>query len=82
MSDKQTVDGLRDELEASRRSDPVAIIADQASAIAGQTRQALAVTRERVDSQADIVADRIRENPFMAVAIAAGVGYLLRRVTS
>jgi ElaB/YqjD/DUF883 family membrane-anchored ribosome-binding protein len=63
---------LREQVEALMRERVTPVLADAAS------RAETAMDAMR--SQAEGVSERVREQPLIAVAIAAGVGFLIGRV--
>ncbi len=77
-------DNARDEIRALR--DQVNQLMDDrvAPAFSDATRRAgAAATRARAytEDQADMVADRVRDQPLIAIGVAAAVGFLFGRIT-
>jgi ElaB/YqjD/DUF883 family membrane-anchored ribosome-binding protein len=48
---------------------------------AGRAEAAMYGAAGKVRDQAEVVSGRVREQPLLAILIAAGVGYVLGRVT-
>ncbi len=49
---------------------------------AGRAGKAAKRARANVSDGADAVSERVRDQPLVAIAVAAGVGYVLGRITS
>ncbi len=74
---REQIRQLRDQVEQLIRERVTPIISDAAERAQGMAKQAQAV----VSDQAEAVSDRVREMPLTSILIAAGIGYLLGRVT-
>ena len=68
---------LRAQVEALMNDRVTPAVADAA----GRAESAMHAATDTVRGQAEMVTAKIREQPLLAVLIAAGVGYLLGRAT-
>lgn len=80
---KAQIAQLRRQVESlmSERVGPV--LADAADRAQSAARQASGMARQAGDmarDQAEMISDRVREQPMVAVLIAAGLGYLIGRL--
>lgn len=66
---------LRDQLESLVRDKVTPAVSD----MAGRAEAAISDAGDTVRQQADVVAGKVREQPLLAIAIAAGVGWLIGR---
>ena len=68
---------LREQVEALMRDRVTPAMAD----VAGRAEHAVHVAADLVRGQTEMVTAKVREQPLLAVLIAAAVGYALGRVT-
>ena len=68
---------LREQVEALMKDRVTPAVADAA----GRAESAMYTAAGAVRDQADAVSGRVREQPLLAVLIAAAAGYVLGRVT-
>ena len=68
---------LREQVEALMKDRVTPAVADAA----GRAESAMYTAAGAVRDQADVVSGKVREQPLLAVLIAAAVGYMLGRVT-
>jgi len=68
---------LRKQVDALMESRVTPLLSDAAGRATDVARQARAYTSD----QADVVADRVRDQPLVAIGVAAVVGYLFGRFT-
>ncbi|MGC1410941.1 MAG: hypothetical protein WA864_18590 [Acetobacteraceae bacterium] len=68
---------LREQVEALMRDRVTPAMAD----VAGRAEHAVHVAADSVRGQTEMVTAKVREQPLLAVLIAAAVGYALGRVT-
>ena len=68
---------LREQVEALMRDRITPAVSD----FAGRAESAVSSATHAVRDQADAVSDRVREQPLIAILIAAGVGYVLGRAS-
>jgi ElaB/YqjD/DUF883 family membrane-anchored ribosome-binding protein len=68
---------LREQVEALMKDRVTPAVADAA----GRAESAMYTAAGAVRDQADAVSGRVREQPLLAVLIAAAVGYVLGRAT-
>ena len=68
---------LREQVEALMKDRVTPAIAD----VAGRAESAVYGAADTVRGQAEAVSGKVREQPLLAVLIAAAVGYALGRVT-
>ena len=68
---------LRTQVEALMRDRVTPALANAA----GRAESAAHVAADTMRGQAEVVTSKVREQPLLAVLIAAGTGYLLGRVT-
>jgi len=68
---------LRAQVEALMNDRVTPAVAD----VAGRAESAVHAATDTVREQAELVTSKVREQPLLAVLIAAGVGYLLGRAT-
>jgi ElaB/YqjD/DUF883 family membrane-anchored ribosome-binding protein len=68
---------LREQVEALMKDRVTPAVAD----VAGRAESAVYTAAGAVRDQADVVSGKVREQPLLAVLIAAAVGYMLGRVT-
>lgn len=66
---------LREQVEALMRDRVTPAMAD----LAGRAESAVSGARGAVVHQAEAVSDRVKEQPLIAVLIAAGIGWLIGR---
>jgi len=66
---------LREQVEALMRDRVTPALADAA----GRAERAIHGAADSVRGQAETVSGKVREQPLVAVLIAAGIGYLLGR---
>ena len=66
---------LREQVEALMRDRVTPAMAD----LAGRAESAVSGARGAVRHQAEAVSDRVKEQPLIAILIAAGIGWLLGR---
>ena len=66
---------LREQVEALMKDRVTPVVADAA----GRAGSAVYGAAEAVRGQTEVVTTRVREQPLLAVLIAAGIGYLLGR---
>ena len=69
---------LRAQVESLMRDRVTPAVAD----VAGRAEIALRTASDKVREQAETVSGKVREQPLLAVLIAAAVGFVLGRVTS
>lgn len=67
---------LREQVEALMKDRVAPAVADAA----GRAEAAVYGAADTVRGQAEAVSDKVREQPLVAVLIAAGIGYLLGRI--
>ena len=67
---------LREQVEALMKDKVTPALADAA----GRAESAMYGAADVVREQADNVSGRVREQPLLAIALAAGIGYVLGRV--
>lgn len=75
MSDEQKLDELRDEMDAQK-------LPDRVTRLPGQAQEAARTAAAQAGEQIETLADKVREHPLTAVAIAVGIGYLLGHLTT
>ena len=68
---------LREQVESLMRDRVTPAMAD----VAGRAEHAVHVAADSVRGQAEMVTTKVREQPLLALLIAAAVGYALGRVT-
>ena len=68
---------LREQVEALMKDRVAPAVAD----VAGRAESAVYSAAGAVRDQADVVSGKVREQPLLAVLIAAAVGYVLGRAT-
>ena len=68
---------LREQVEALMKDRVTPAVADAA----GRAESAMYAAADTVRDQAEVVSGKVREQPLLAVLIAAGVGYVLGRAT-
>lgn len=68
---------LREQVEALMKDRVAPAVAD----VAGRAEAAMHSATDAVREQADAVSSKVREQPLLAVLIAAAVGYVLGRAT-
>jgi ElaB/YqjD/DUF883 family membrane-anchored ribosome-binding protein len=68
---------LREQVEALMKDRVTPAVAEAA----GRAESAVYGAAGKVRDQAEVVSGRVREQPLLAILIAAGVGYVLGRVT-
>ena len=66
---------LRDQVESLIRDKVTPAVSD----MAGRAEAAISDAGDTVRQQAEVVAGKVREQPLLAIAIAAGVGWLIGR---
>lgn len=71
------IDKLRAQVEALMNDRVTPAVADAA----GRAESAVHAAADTVRGQTEMVTAKVREQPLLAVLIAAGVGYVLGRVT-
>jgi ElaB/YqjD/DUF883 family membrane-anchored ribosome-binding protein len=71
------IDRLRAQVEALMNDRVTPAVADAA----GRAESAVHVAADTVREQTEMVTAKVREQPLLAVLIAAGVGYVLGRAT-
>ncbi len=73
---KEQIAQLRDQVQSlmSERVTPALANA------AGQAEQYARQAKDMYDDQSEMLSERVRESPIIAILIAAGVGYLLGRI--
>ena len=63
--------------------DQIAALRDQVETLMRErVNPAMQQARETVQDQAEMLSDRVRDQPLMALAVAAAVGFLLGRISS
>jgi ElaB/YqjD/DUF883 family membrane-anchored ribosome-binding protein len=78
MEDATTkVARLRAQVESLMRDRVTPVVAD----IAGRAESALRTASDQARGQAETVSGKVREQPLLAILIAAAVGFVLGRVT-
>lgn len=75
MSDEQKLDELRGEMDAQKLPETV-------TNLPGQAQEAVQQAAAKANEQLGTLADKVREHPLAAVAVAVGIGYLLGHVTT
>ena len=73
---KEQIAQLRDQVQTLMSERVTPALANAAGTAQDYARQAKGV----YDDQAEMLSERVRESPIVAIAIAAGVGYLLGRI--
>jgi ElaB/YqjD/DUF883 family membrane-anchored ribosome-binding protein len=73
---KAQIAQLRKQVESLMAERVTPVLADAAGRVEATARQATDFTRD----QAEMLQERIREQPLVSILIAAGVGYLLGRL--
>jgi len=68
---------LREQVEALMKDRVTPVVADAA----GRAESAVHAAADTMRGQAEMVTSKVREQPLLAVLIAAGVGYVLGRAT-
>jgi ElaB/YqjD/DUF883 family membrane-anchored ribosome-binding protein len=68
---------LREQVEALMKERVTPAVAD----IAGRAEQAVYGATSAARDQAEAISNRVRDQPLLALLIAAGVGYVIGRVT-
>jgi len=66
---------LREQVEALVRDKVTPVVSD----MAGRAEAAISDASDTVRQQSEVVASKVREQPLLAIAIAAGVGWLIGR---
>ncbi len=63
--------------------DQIAALRDQVETLMRErVNPAFQQARDSVQDQAEVLSDRVREQPLIALAVAAAVGFLLGRISS
>jgi ElaB/YqjD/DUF883 family membrane-anchored ribosome-binding protein len=63
--------------------DQIAALRDQVEALMrDRVNPAFQQARDTVQDQAEVLSDHVREQPLIALAVAAAVGFLLGRISS
>jgi ElaB/YqjD/DUF883 family membrane-anchored ribosome-binding protein len=73
---KEQIARLREQVEMLMRDRVTPTLADAAGRVEGYARSAQDLARE----QAEALTGRVREQPLIAILVAAGVGYLIGRI--
>jgi ElaB/YqjD/DUF883 family membrane-anchored ribosome-binding protein len=68
---------LREQVETLMKDRITPAVAEAA----GRAESAVYGAAGKVRDQAEVVSDRVRDQPLLAILIAAGIGYVLGRVT-
>jgi len=78
MEDTQSqITRLREQVESLMRDRITPAMADAA----GRAESAVYGAADTMREQAEMVSGKVREQPLLAVLIAAGIGYIIGRVT-
>jgi len=75
---KEQIAKLREQVEMLMRDRVTPALADAAGRAEETARYATNMARD----QAEAISGRVRDQPFLALLIAAGVGYLIGRISS
>ena len=88
MADMDTMKGQMEDTSAQiarLRSQVESLMNDRITpamaSVAGRAESAAHTAADMVRDQAEAVSGRVRDQPLLAVLIAAGVGYILGRIT-
>ena len=73
---KEQIAQLRDQVQTLMSERVTPVLANAAGQAEDYARQA----RDMATDQAEMLSDRVRESPIVAILIAAGAGYLLGRI--
>lgn len=75
---KEQIRQLRDQVQSLMADRVTPALSDAA----GKAQDAATQAREYASDKADQLSGRVRDQPLIAVLVAAGVGYLLGRIAS
>ena len=73
---KEQIAQLRSQVQSLMNERVTPALASAADTAEGYARQA----RDMYDDQTEMLSERVRESPIVAVLIATGIGYLLGRI--
>ncbi|HVZ06446.1 hypothetical protein [Rhodopila sp.] len=77
LSDAQSqIDRLREQVESLMKDRVTPAVAQ----FAGKAEAAYGTARDTVKQQADVMSGRVRQQPLVAIAVAAAVGWVIGRV--
>ncbi|MBV8096373.1 MAG: hypothetical protein JOY71_15185 [Acetobacteraceae bacterium] len=74
---REQIARLREQVEMLMRERVTPALADAA----GRAENAARAVTDTVSEQAEAISGRVREQPLIAVLVAAGIGYLIGRIT-
>ena len=75
---KEQIRQLRDQVQSLMADRVTPALSDAA----GRAQDAATQARDYASDKADLLSGRVRDQPLIAVLVAAGVGYLLGRIAS
>ena len=80
---RDQISRLRDQVDALMRdrvNPALSEASDRAQSYYGQAQQAYGQASDVARDQADALGERVKEQPLIAILVAAGVGYLVGRI--